>query len=81
MLLAESFTKAWNKHDVQASVALFHPDSTLTNPVFANSFSGEVLRGCLEAQQTVFPGINAVVMDEKLAGSNTIGGRYRVSGT
>ena len=81
MHLAESFTEAWNKHDVQALIDLFQPDGTLTSPVFASPLSGEALRGYLDAQHKAYPDIKAEAVGEKVVGSNTIGGRYRVTGT
>ena len=81
MHIAESFTEAWNKHDVEALIALFQPEGTLTNPVFNNPLSGAALRGYLEAQHKAYPDIKAEAVGEKLLGTNTIGGRFRVTGT
>jgi steroid delta-isomerase-like uncharacterized protein len=81
MQLAESFTEAWNRHDIQALIALFQPEGTLTNAVFDRPLSGEALRGYLEAQHKAYPDLKAEPVGEKVLGSNTIGGRYHVTGT
>jgi steroid delta-isomerase-like uncharacterized protein len=81
MHLAESFTEAWNSHDIQALIALFQPEGTLINAAFDRPLSGEALQGYLKAQHKAYPDLKAVPVGEKVLGSNTIGGRYRVTGT
>lgn len=81
MHLAESFTEAWDRHDVHALMALFQPEGTLTTPVFASPLSGAALRGYLEAQHKAYPDIRAEAAGEKLFGTTTICGRFHVTGT
>jgi hypothetical protein len=81
MHLAESFTEAWNRHDVHALMALFQSEGTLTTPVFASPLSGAALRGYLEAQHNAYPDIKAEAAREKLFGTTTICGRFHVTGT
>jgi hypothetical protein len=81
MHIAELFTDAWNKHDVEGLIALFQPQGTLKNPVFGSPLSGAALRSYLEAQHKAYPDIKAEAVGEKVLGTNTICGRFRVTGT
>jgi limonene-1,2-epoxide hydrolase len=38
--LVKAFTDAWNRHDVETLMAMFHPQGTLTTPAFPTPLSG-----------------------------------------
>jgi ketosteroid isomerase-like protein len=79
--LANSFSDAWNRHDVEALAAMFHPQGTLTTPAFPTPLSGKPLQGYLQEQLADFPDIKAEPIGDKLLGMNIISGRYLITGT
>jgi steroid delta-isomerase-like uncharacterized protein len=79
--LAQSFADAWNRHDVDTLMALFHPQGMLTTPAFAQPLSGTALQGYLQAQLAAFPDIKAQAIGDKLVGMGTVSGRYLITGT
>lgn len=79
--LAESFAEAWNRHDVETLMSMFHPQGTLTTPAFAQPLSGMALQGYLQAQLAAFPDIKAQAIGDKLIGMGTVSGRYLITGT
>jgi ketosteroid isomerase-like protein len=79
--LTQAFTDAWNRHDVETLMAMFHPEGTLTTPAFPTPLSGKALQGYLQAQLAAFPDIKAEPVGDKLLGMDTISGRYFITGT
>ena len=79
--LAKCFVDAWNPHDIEALMTMFHPQGILTIPAIPNPLSGDAMRGYLEAQMPAFPDIKAEAIGETLVGSDTNSGRHLITGT
>lgn len=79
--LVKTFLDAWNRHDIETLMAMFHQQGVLINPAFPSPLSGDAMRGYLEAQLSAFPDIKAETIGDTLVGSDTISGRHVITGT
>lgn len=79
--LSNNFIDAWNSHDIETLMAMFHQQGILINPAFPGPLSGNAMRGFLEAQMSAFPDIKAEAIGDTLVGSSTVGGRHLITGT
>ena len=79
--LANTLIDAWNRHDIDTLMAMFHQKGVLINPAFPGPLSGDAMRGYLEAQLSAFPDIKAEAIGDTLVGLNTVSGRHLITGT
>jgi hypothetical protein len=78
--LANSFTGAWNRHDVVALAAMFPPQGTLTTPAFPTPLQGSLCKATSRSSSPI-PDIKAEPIGDKLLGMNIVSGRYLITGT
>jgi hypothetical protein len=56
--ISSAFTKAWNTHDLEKIVRMFHPNATFKTPASDTALSGAALRAYFESMLGAMPDMN-----------------------
>jgi steroid delta-isomerase-like uncharacterized protein len=79
--IASAFTKAWNAHDIEKIVGMFHPNSTFKTPASDSALSGAAMRSYFESMLGAMPDMTFENVGEMVNSGNTLAGQVVVNGT
>jgi steroid delta-isomerase-like uncharacterized protein len=75
------FMEAWNAHDVEKIVSLFHPTGTFKTPASDSPLSGAALRSYFESMLGAMPDNTAENVGEAVSCGNMLASQVVVNGT
>jgi steroid delta-isomerase-like uncharacterized protein len=76
-----AFTEAWNTHDLEKLVGMFHPNGTFRTPANDSALSGAALRSYFESILGAMPDMTCENVGEVANGANMLAGQVVVNGT
>jgi steroid delta-isomerase-like uncharacterized protein len=79
--ISSAFTRAWNAHDLEKIVGLFHPDATFKTPASDTALSGAGMRSYFESMLGAMPDMTFENVNEVANSANRLAGQVVVSGT
>jgi steroid delta-isomerase-like uncharacterized protein len=79
--ISSAFTKAWNAHDLEEIVGMFHPNATFKTPASDTALSGAALRSYFESMLGAMPDMTFENVGEVATIGNMFAGQVVVNGT
>jgi steroid delta-isomerase-like uncharacterized protein len=79
--IALAYTEAWNAHDLEKIVSMFHPTCTFKTPASETALTGAAIRSYLESMLEAMPDITVENVGEGVSSGNLLAGEVVVSGT